>query len=97
MSKRNYYPQPKVDSAILKITPKSNNLITTNKALLAKIVKAGFANPRKQLVNNLSKNLNLEKNQAEQWLIGNKIKSNQRAETLTVDDWVSLTNTYPQK
>lgn len=96
VSKKNYYPQPKVDSAILKIIP-NNNLPKIDKKLFAKIVKAGFANPRKQLINNLSKDLNLTKSQAEQWLKQNKIAPKQRAETLTVSNWITLTKTYPQQ
>jgi len=97
VSKGSYYPEPKVDSAILKIIPKKNNSLKINKKLFAQIIKAGFSNPRKQLVNNLSKDLTLEKNQAEQWLTKNNISPTQRAETLSVDNWLALTNTYPQK
>jgi len=102
ISKGNFYPQPKVDSVILKITPKKTS---GNKwarscpfvAMFSKIVKAGFANPRKQLLNNLSKGLDIKKEQTEQWLKENKIAPTQRAETLTIENWVNITNTYPHK
>jgi len=61
ISKKSFWPQPKVDSAIIKIKP----LINTDKRLINadlffKIVKAGFSQPRKQLINNLSKNLKVD-------------------------------------
>ena len=61
ISKRAFWPSPKVDSAIIKIKP----LINTDKRLINadlffKIVKAGFSQPRKQLINNLSKNLKVD-------------------------------------
>jgi len=96
VSKRSFYPQPKVDSAILKITPHNDNSQKIDEKVFSKVVKAGFIHPRKQLVNNLSKVLLLQRQDVEQWLYENKIKSNQRAETLTLNNWIQLTKTYPQ-
>jgi len=58
------------------------------------IVKAGFSHPRKQLINNLSKGLNLEKQKIEKWLLQNKVRPEQRAETLSVEYWQKLTKTH---
>ena len=91
-----FYPQPKVDSVILKITP-FNNLDKTNKDLFSKIVRAGFSQPRKQLINNLSKSLDIKKQEIAEWFKKNKIKPEQRAETLKVKDWINLTNTFYNK
>lgn len=96
VSKRSFYPQPKVDSAILKITPTNTNSKQTDKKLFAKVVKAGFVHPRKQLSNNLIKGLNLSRQQTEQWISENNIQPSQRAETLSLDNWMQLTKTYPQ-
>jgi len=95
VSKRSFYPQPKVDSAILKIIPLNDLRKKINEKLFSKIVKAGFSHPRKQLINNLSNGLNIERDMAIKWLSKNKIKPSQRAETLTVDNWCSITKTYP--
>ncbi|MEK7664719.1 MAG: hypothetical protein AAB361_01100, partial [Patescibacteria group bacterium] len=62
--------------------------------LFFKIVKAGFSQPRKQLGNNLTKMLKLNKQQTAGWLLKNNLKPEQRAETLTIDDWINLTNTF---
>jgi len=58
-------------------------------------VKAGFAHPRKQLLNNLSSQLKLTREDVESWLLENNIKPNQRAETLSIDDWQTLANKKP--
>jgi len=93
VSKNCFWPAPKVDSAIIKIIPKKDRA-RVSIDLFFKIVKAGFSQPRKQLASNLSKILKLEKSQTEKWLLNNNIKPTQRAETLSVEDWISLTNTF---
>jgi 16S rRNA (adenine1518-N6/adenine1519-N6)-dimethyltransferase len=85
-----FWPQPKVDSAIIRLKIK-NLKLKINKDLFFKIVKAGFSHPRKQIANNLSKMLKLNKETVKKWLAGSDIKPTQRAETLTVKDWVKLT------
>jgi len=94
VSKECFYPQPKVDSVILKITPFNNLDENIDRNLFSKIVRAGFSQPRKQLINNLSKSLDIGKPEIEDWLKRNKIESKQRAETLNVKDWINLTNTF---
>ena len=95
VSKKSFWPQPKVDSAIIKITPcRPAHAIGVNPLLFFKIVKAGFSHPRKQLINNLSKELKIEKEKARNWLLKNKIQPEQRAETLTLKDWPRLAKNY---
>lgn len=88
VSKNCFWPAPKIDSAIIKITPHNKNNVPTE--LFFEIVKAGFSQPRKQLIGNLSKVLGLERSQTEEWLIKNNIKPTQRAETLSIEDWTKL-------
>jgi len=106
VSKNCFYPAPKVDSAIIKIKPhasgQAQKKYDISPDLFFEVVKAGFSHPRKQLVNNLTtlKSLNdvkLTKEQISQWLLKNNIKQNQRAETLSVSDWVNLCKTFSQK
>ena len=94
VSKNCFWPAPKIDSAIIKITPDKKYNIPADSFF--KVVKAGFSQPRKQLVNNLTtlKSLNgvkLTKIQIFEWLLKNKINPNQRAETLKISDWINLT------
>ncbi len=106
VSKKSFWPEPKVDSAIIKLKIK-NERSKIDKNLFFKIVKAGFSQPRKQLINNLSrlnfssknlsgqtKGLELSKEGARKWLLKNKIQPAQRAETLTIENWISLTKTF---
>jgi len=90
--KTSFWPQPKVDGAIIKLKVKSENL-KVNRNLFFKIVKAGFSQPRKQLINNLSKKLMIDKMKVGSWLLKNNIQPQQRAETLNVDGWIKLTKT----
>ena len=90
-----FWPRPKVDSAILKITPKKE-LPFVNPALFFRIVKAGFKQPRKQLGNNLVQGLKLKREEVETWLSQVGIAPTQRAETLSIKDWVSLASSLPK-
>ena len=97
VSKNSFWPQPKVDSAILKIVPHKTQLKKEVVKKFFKIVKAGFSHPRKQLINNLSKELGLEKEKIKKWLLESEINPTQRAETLSIKDWQNLTKKYYNK
>ncbi|MFH1582349.1 MAG: 16S rRNA (adenine(1518)-N(6)/adenine(1519)-N(6))-dimethyltransferase RsmA [bacterium] len=93
IKKDSFWPKPKIDSAIIRIMPKKENLnIDTD--LFFKIVKAGFTQPRKQLLNNLSKKLELNRVKVQRWLTENGVNSERRAETLTVENWINLTKSF---
>jgi len=97
VSKNCFWPSPKVDSAIIKITPRGQTSRPagglTSPDLFFRVVKAGFSQPRKQLAGNLSKNLNLSKEKTAEWMQKNKIDPKQRAETLSIEDWKNLIKT----
>ena len=94
ISKKSFYPVPKVDSAIIKIIPRQFRVPVSRQFCerFFRIVKAGFAHPRKQLANNLSKMLKLDKKELSSLLLKNNIKPTQRAETLSIKDWIKLSN-----
>ncbi len=99
VSKNCFWPAPKVDSAIIRITPSSSLSFPRkreSRELFFKIVKAGFSQPRKQLAGNLSKSLKIKKDTVDRWLLENNIKPTQRAETLSVGDWQNLTKSLPK-
>jgi len=95
ISKKSFWPQPKVDSAIIKITPFKIRRSSELRQLFFKIVRAGFSQPRKQLANNFSKMLKLDKEKVKEWLLKNDIQPSQRAETLTINDWLKLRRSFP--
>jgi len=95
VSKNSFWPSPKVDGAVLKIIPLTDtNRKLTDTKLFFQIVKAGFSQPRKQLCNNLANGLKLNKEKTKNWLLENQINPIQRAETLSIEDWLNLTKTY---
>lgn len=91
VSKNSFWPKPKVDSAIIKITPLINaNRKPINADIFFRVVKAGFSHPRKQLAGNLSSGLKMRKDEMEKILKDYRINPQQRAETLSVGDWINL-------
>jgi 16S rRNA (adenine1518-N6/adenine1519-N6)-dimethyltransferase len=83
-----FHPQPKVDSAILRLTPRTHKLELKNYAFFERIVKQSFAQRRKTLHNNLKeifKELNTD-------MTDFPINTKLRAENLSVKDFVTLAN-----
>ncbi|MDP2727823.1 MAG: 16S rRNA (adenine(1518)-N(6)/adenine(1519)-N(6))-dimethyltransferase RsmA, partial [Dehalococcoidia bacterium] len=81
-----FWPQPKVDAAILRLTPFGKKLGVAPAAYF-QVMKAGFLHPRKQLMNNLHEGLDLDKDEVGKLLAPCGISPAQRAETLSVSDW----------
>ena len=105
ISKGAFSPRPNVDAAIIKITPyfpisrpplSPLSPLSTSRKLFFQIVKAGFSHPRKQLLNNLSSGLGITREKTAEWLIKNNIDPKQRAETLSITDWLGLAKSLPK-
>jgi len=87
--KKCFWPQPKVDAAILKLTrPTEAPKINPN---FFSVVKIGFSQPRKQLASNLARGLKLDKTQVAKNLADLNIPAKARAANLSVADWQKLT------
>lgn len=85
-----FYPAPKVDSAVVRLRPRLHQPAATNPRLLAALVKLGFATRRKMLRNNL-KSL-VERDRLAQILEQLEVNPQVRAEDLSLDQWVALSN-----
>lgn len=91
VNKNNFWPVPKVDSAILKINLFSKNKFNLNSQeedKFIKVVKTGFSHPRKQVASNLARfwpkeNIILF---LEQIGLSTKI----RAEDIKIDNWYTI-------
>ncbi len=84
-------PPPKVDSAILRLTPwKERPYKATDDKQLSTLVAQAFSMRRKTLRNNLKKMLSVEQ------IESLDIDPSHRAETLTVEDFVKLSNLVTQ-
>ncbi len=95
VSRDSFFPKPRVDSAIIRIVPAKTGLPPLSlRSSFFRIVRAGFSHPRKQLINNLSKGLNISRETARARLLKNKIGPSQRAESLDIDDWIGLARDF---
>jgi 16S rRNA (adenine1518-N6/adenine1519-N6)-dimethyltransferase len=86
-----FYPVPKVDSAILRLVPKAGAPGADPDAFF-RVVKAGFSMRRKQIANSLAAGLKLARPATQEFLRDAAIDEKRRAETLSVAEWVTLTN-----
>jgi len=97
VSRKNFRPQPNVDSAVIILEKRSKNLFKEqkiNQKDFFKLVKAGFAHKRKLLINNLKSVLRpVSSNTFSEC----KIDSKARAENLSLEDWVCLVKSLNQK
>ena len=75
----NFTPVPKVDSAIVKLTPRglASGSLEAKPQCILELAARGFKHPRKKLSNNLP----------EEMLERAGIDPNRRAETLSLDEW----------
>jgi 16S rRNA (adenine1518-N6/adenine1519-N6)-dimethyltransferase len=84
-----FYPPPAVDSAVLRILPHQQPLYNDAQGFF-KWVKAGFSQPRKQLRNTLAAGTGISKHTADALLQSAGIEPARRAETLTIQEWISI-------
>ena len=86
-----FYPPPKVDSAVVRLYPRSTIPPADDPRKLETLVKVGFANKRKMLRNNLK--ALVDRDRLTQILEQLEINPQARAENLSVAQWVALSNT----
>lgn len=85
-----FWPRPEVDSAILRIDLyDETRLPLAEEKAFFRLVKAGFAQKRKQLQKNL-RSLGVPRERINAALAAAAIDGRRRAETLTLDEWLAL-------
>jgi 16S rRNA (adenine1518-N6/adenine1519-N6)-dimethyltransferase len=89
-----FFPAPKVDSAILKIKIYKKPIFNVETEKFFQIVKAGFDEKRKQLINSLAGGMKLNRAETESWLENSGINPQMRAEALSMTDWYKLYQCY---
>lgn len=88
VSKNVFYPKPKVDSSVVRFTPLDKKKIEVkDEKMLFKVIKASFQNRRKIILNSLSNGLSIEKEKISLCLENLGIKSNLRAENITLEEF----------
>lgn len=90
---RDFYPPPKVDSAVVRLRP-HNRRGAADPQYLETLVKIGFAEKRKMLRNNL-KSL-IDRDRLTQLLEKLEINPQVRAEDLSTSQWIELSNQLQQ-
>jgi len=86
-----FYPPPKVESAVIRLTPRNLEQPALNPRHLEQIVTLGFSSKRKMLRNNLKSRI--ESDRLTPLLEQLNINPQARAEDLSLENWVNLSNT----
>ena len=86
-----FIPRPKVDSTVIKISPK-NNYININNEVFEKIVKVCFSQRRKKIKNNLDQ-LNIN---TISLLELSNIDPDVRAENIDIEGFIRISKTYEE-
>ena len=84
-----FYPQPKIDSSVAVLTPRTSGLPTFDYRLFDELIRRGFAQRRKQLKKQLPDGPPWEEITA-----GLGVTATVRGEELTLAQWVDLTRAY---
>jgi len=86
-----FYPQPKVDSVIVKFNMLAEPAVKVmDMARFFEVVRGGFSAPRKQLHNSLAHGLGFKPAEVAPLLEKAGIDSQRRAETLSLKEWQAL-------
>ena len=97
VNRGSFMPSPNVDSAVIRLDIKSGGRLSPDEEkLLFRLIRAGFSQRRKQLVNPLSAELKCSKSEVAGLLESVGQKSTARAEELTLNDYIDLTKKIPQ-
>lgn len=96
---RDFLPSPDVDSAVVKMQVKKDKIKVSDKELLFKIIKASFAMRRKTLLNSLGSAsiMGIGKKELSDILLKLEIQENARAENLSLEEYVQITESYLKK
>ena len=94
VSRGSFRPIPDVDSSVIRLTPKTEYVLSAEKEqLFFSLIKAAFSGKRKQLLNTLPQVTGLNKGALIIALENADINPQARPETLEIADWVRLLDT----
>lgn len=85
-----FSPPPKVDSVVVRLTPRLIENLPQNPQQLDTLIKLGFASRRKMLKNNLKSIIEPEK--LSEILTNINLNPLARAEDLSLEQWINLSN-----
>ncbi len=98
ITRENFWPRPKVDSAILRINQIQPYpfLKQVSEKKFWQVVRSGFSAKRKQLHNNFKNSLHLNSKQVDDIFSQTGLNKRIRAQELTVNDWLKLAKSYQE-
>jgi 16S rRNA (adenine1518-N6/adenine1519-N6)-dimethyltransferase len=100
-----FHPRPKVESAVIRLDPLAEPLVpSADRQRFLDLVRAGFGQPRKQLLNSLQQGLNQQASSREAWsreairelLERAGIGAERRPQELDLGEWRALFGTFRQ-
>jgi 16S rRNA (adenine1518-N6/adenine1519-N6)-dimethyltransferase len=86
-----FYPAPKVDSAVVRLTVRQERRTVDPKEFF-RVAQAGFGQKRKQLRNSLAAGLAISPAAGESILLDAGIDPQRRAQTLSIEEWERIAN-----
>ncbi len=88
-----FVPPPNVDSSVIKLNiKKEKDIEVTDEKLFFKVVRGSFSKRRKTILNALSTYEDFDKNIVTKGLVTAEIDPQRRGETLTINEFATLTN-----
>ncbi len=91
VNRGSFMPSPNVDSEVIKLEITNEHKLPENvEKMLFRIIRSGFSQRRKQLLNPLSAELKLSKEELCGAFLNVGIKPTARAEELTLEDYIEL-------
>ena len=99
ISKESFFPKPKVDSMLLKIQFKSHpKRLAKDEKIFREVVKASFSNRRKTILNSLSHYFrHIKRDEIKSLLHCSHIDPKRRAESLTLDEFITLSDIFSER
>lgn len=98
-----FYPRPKIESAVIKLEPLAEPLVPlSERPAFLEVVRAGFGQPRKQLLNSLHQGLTQEAGSRNAWSRGDVralleragIGTERRPQELALPEWRALHDAF---
>lgn len=86
----NFWPEPEVDSAIIRLTMREMDKTSRDDKIFFRIVRSGFSAKRKMLKNNLSHGLKIGATDVTAAIAAQGLDPKVRAEELSLENWRKL-------
>jgi 16S rRNA (adenine1518-N6/adenine1519-N6)-dimethyltransferase len=95
VSRNCFFPQPEVDSSVLKIIPlRAKKLVVNHEEVFRDLLRASFQKRRKTILNITSSFFKLDKKVTESKLLELGLAANLRPENLSIEDFARMVNAF---